>query len=178
MIAEPSVTTTPAMIRSFEGTSPTIAPTAHVDEAAVVIGDVVLEAEANVWPNVVLRGDTGQVVVGERSNVQDGAILHEDAVLEADTTVGHSAIVHDARVADGALVGMNATVLDNAHVGENAVVGAGAVVTEGTEVPPDTLVTGVPAEPKGEVDGRPGTAQADHYVDLSARHAQGSEHLD
>lgn len=166
------------MIRSFEGTSPTIAPTAHIDEAAVVIGDVVLEAESSVWPNVVLRGDTGQIVVGERSNVQDGAILHEDSVLEANTTIGHAAIVHDARVAEGSLVGMNATVLDDSHVGENAVVGAGAVVTEGTEVPPGTLVTGIPAEPKGEVDDRPGTAQADHYVELSSRHAQGSEQLD
>ncbi|AEH37032.1 gamma carbonic anhydrase family protein [Halopiger xanaduensis] len=166
------------MLRSFDGTTPQIADSAYVDEAAVIIGDVVVEADASVWPNTTLRGDHGQIVVGEGANIQDNAVLHENAELEPYATVGHSAIVHDATVAERALVGMNATVLDGARIGEGAVVAAGSVVTEGTEVPPSTLVAGAPAEPKAEVDDPHLEATADRYVDLAGRHAESSERLD
>ncbi|ADB61602.1 transferase [Haloterrigena turkmenica DSM 5511] len=167
-----------AMLRSFDGTEPQVADSAYVDEAAVVIGDVVVEAEASVWPNTTLRGDHGRIVVGEGANVQDNAVLHEDAALEPHSTVGHSAIVHDATVGERALVGMNATVLDGAHVGAGAVVAAGSVVTEGTEVPPQTLVAGAPAEPKTEIDDPHLEATADRYVELSRKYAETSERLD
>lgn len=167
-----------AMLRSFDGTEPQVADSAYVDEAAVVIGDVVVEAEASVWPNTTLRGDHGRIVVGEGANVQDNAVLHEDAALEPYATVGHGAIVHDATVGERALVGMNATVLDGAHVGAGAVVAAGSVVTEGTEVPPSTLVAGAPAEPKTEIDDPHLEATADRYVELSRRYAESSERLD
>ncbi|QLG26774.1 gamma carbonic anhydrase family protein [Halorarum halophilum] len=166
------------MIRSVDGTTPRIADSAYVDDAAVVIGDVVLEAGASVWPNATLRGDSGTIVVGEGSNVQDNAVLHEDAELEADVTVGHGAIVHAATVGEGALVGMNAVVLDGSTVGEGAVVGAGSVVTEGTEVPPETLVVGSPAEPKAEVDEAAARAPATHYVELANRYEETSERVD
>ncbi|MFC7098663.1 gamma carbonic anhydrase family protein [Halobaculum marinum] len=166
------------MIRSFDGTEPDVADSAYVDDAAVVIGDVDLADGASVWPNATLRGDHGRIVVGRESNVQDGAVLHEDAVLESEVTVGHNAIVHAATVAEGALVGMNAVVLDDAHVGEEAVVAAGAVVTEGTEVPPRTLVAGVPAEPKTELTDPPTRAAAAHYTSLAGRYAETSERLD
>ncbi|WP_126661692.1 gamma carbonic anhydrase family protein [Haloterrigena salifodinae] len=166
------------MLRSFDGTEPQVADSAYVDEAAVVIGDVLVEAEASVWPNTTLRGDHGRIVVGEGANVQDNAVLHEDAALESYATVGHSAIVHDATVGERALVGMNATVLDGARVGEGAVVAAGSVVTEETEVPPSTLVAGVPAEPKTEIDDPHLEATADRYVELSRRYAESSERLD
>lgn len=166
------------MIRTFRGTEPEIDGSAYVDEAAVVIGDVVVGADASVWPNATLRGDGGRIVVGEGSNVQDGAVLHEHAVLEPGVTVGHNAIVHAATVAEGALVGMNATVLDGAHVGEDAVVGAGAVVTEGIDVPPATLVAGVPAEPTADLDDPPSTAPAEHYVELANRYGETSERVD
>jgi len=166
------------MIRSVEGMTPQIAESAYVDEAAVVIGDVVVEDGASVWPNTTLRGDHGQIVVGERANVQDNAVLHEDAVLGPETTVGHSAIVHAATVEEGALVGMNAVVLDDVEVGSEAVIGAGSVVTEGTEVPPSTLMVGTPAEPKTELD-EPGTrAAAAHYAELATRYEETSERLD
>ncbi|WP_408958092.1 gamma carbonic anhydrase family protein [Natrinema sp. 74] len=166
------------MLRSFDGIEPRVADSAYVDEAAVVIGDVVIEDEASVWPNTTLRGDHGTIVVGEGANVQDNAVLHEEAVLEPFATVGHSAIVHDATVAERALVGMNAVVLDGAHVGEGAVVAAGSVVTEGTEVPESTLVVGTPAEPKTEIDDPHLGATADRYVELSSEHAETSERLD
>lgn len=166
------------MLRSFEGTEPQIADSAYVDEAAVVIGDVIVEADASVWPNTTLRGDHGTIVVGEGANVQDNAVLHEHAELEPYSTVGHSAIVHSATVAENALVGMNAVVLDDAHVGEGAVVAAGSVVTPGTEVSPSTLVTGTPAEPKTEIDDSHLEATAQRYVELSSRHAESSERLE
>ena len=166
------------MIRAVDGLTPTIADSAYVDEAAVVIGDVVIEDGASVWPNTTLRGDHGQIVVGERANVQDNAVLHEDAVLGPETTVGHSAIVHAATVDEGALVGMNAVVLDDAHVGEEAIVGAGSVVTEGTEVPPATLAVGTPAEPKAELDDSDTRVAAEHYAELATRYEATSERLD
>lgn len=166
------------MIRTFDGLEPQIADSAYVDEAAVVIGDVVIEEDASIWPNTTLRGDHGQVVVGERSNVQDNAVLHEDAVLEPDVTVGHSAIVHACTVEPGALVGMNAVVLDDARVGEGAIVGAGSVVTEGTEVPPETLVVGTPAEVKTELDGPVTESTTKHYAQLGSTYEETSERID
>lgn len=166
------------MLRSFDGMEPQVADSAYVDETAVVIGDVVIEAEASVWPNTTLRGDHGRIVVGDGANVQDNAVLHENATLEPFATVGHSAIVHDATVGERGLVGMNAVVLDDAHVGERAVVAAGSVVTEGTDVPPATLVAGSPAEPKTDLDDPRLEATADRYVELSRRHAATSERLE
>ncbi|NHN61561.1 MULTISPECIES: gamma carbonic anhydrase family protein [Halorussus] len=166
------------MIRSFDGTTPQIADSAYVDEAAVVIGDVVIEAEASVWPNATLRGDSDRIVVGAGANVQDNAVLHEDAVLEPETTVGHSGIVHAATVAEGALVGMNAVVLDDARIGEDAIVGAGAVVTEGTEVPTETLVTGIPAASKAELDEPRSATTAEHYVELANRYEETSRRIE
>ncbi|WP_238717327.1 gamma carbonic anhydrase family protein [Natronorubrum halophilum] len=166
------------MLRSFDGTEPRIADSAYVDEAAVVIGNVVVEADASVWPNATLRGDHGRIVVGEGANVQDNAVLHEASELGPYSTVGHSAIVHDATVAERALVGMNAVVLDGSSVGEGAVVAAGSVVTEDTEIPPSTLVAGAPAEPKAEIENPQLEATADRYVALSTRHEETGERLE
>ena len=87
------------MRRSFEGVEPQIADSAYVDDAAVVIGDVIVEDAASIWPNTTVRGDHGQIVVGAGTNVQDNAVLHEGVELGRDVTVGHSAIVHGAIVA-------------------------------------------------------------------------------
>jgi carbonic anhydrase/acetyltransferase-like protein (isoleucine patch superfamily) len=167
------------VVRSFEGVEPDIHETAYVDDEAVIVGDVTLEREASVWPNATLRGDSGAIVVGEGSNVQDGAVLHEDATLAAGVTVGHNAIVHDATVESGALVGMGAIVLDDAVVGPEAIVAAGAVVTEGTAVPSRTLVAGTPAQPLKTFEEEPAwTAAADRYVARAKRHAETSRVLD
>lgn len=166
------------MLRSIDGVAPQVADSAYVDDTAVVIGDVVIEAEASVWPNATLRGDHQRIVVGERANVQDNAVLHEDATLRPEVTLGHSAIVHGATVAEGALVGMNAVVLDDARVGEEALVAAGSVVTEGTEVPPRTLVTGVPAAPKADLDDSETRRSAERYADLARRYAASAERVD
>ena len=131
----------------LRGESP--AEKAFVHPLAFVCGAVALGAGASVWPFAVLRGDNDRVVVGDGSNVQDGAVLHADpglpCVLGRRVTVGHRAVVHGAGVDDGALVGIGALVLNGAHVGAGALVAAGAVVREGFAVPPGTLVAGVPA---------------------------------
>jgi carbonic anhydrase/acetyltransferase-like protein (isoleucine patch superfamily) len=167
------------VVRSFDGVEPDIHETAYVDDAAVVVGDVVLERNASVWPNATLRGDSGTVLVAEGSNVQDGAVLHEDATLGTGVTVGHNAIVHDATVEAGALVGMGSIVLDDSVIGSEAIVAAGAVVTEGAEVPPRSLVAGTPANVVKTFDEEPEwTAAAERYVQRAKRHAETSETVD
>jgi carbonic anhydrase/acetyltransferase-like protein (isoleucine patch superfamily) len=166
------------MIRSFDGTEPDVHETAYVDPAAVAIGDVTLEAEASVWPNVTLRGDHGPIVLREGANVQDNAVLHEGAEIGPYATVGHTAIVHNAEVRERGLVGMGATVLDRSVVGEEAMVGANSLVTEDSEIEPSTLYAGVPAEKIKEVEASPWAYAGDRYVQLSREHMESSERLD
>ena len=166
------------VIRAFDGVEPEVHEDAHVDETAVVIGDVVLEADASVWPNAVLRGDRGAIRLREGANVQDGAVCHEGAEIGPGATVGHNAIVHAATVEERALVGMGATVLDDSVVGEAAMVAANALVTEGAGVAPRTLVAGVPAEVKTEFEESPWAHAGEEYEQLSRLHAETSERLD
>jgi len=136
---------------------------------AVVLGDVTLEAESSVWFQAVLRGDVDHIAVGERSNIQDGAVLHADhgfpCRIGAGVTVGHRAIVHGATIGDNTTVGMGAIVLNGAVVGENCIIGAAALVTEGTHIPPGSLAVGIPAKVK-----RPLTADEIERNRLSATH--------
>jgi carbonic anhydrase/acetyltransferase-like protein (isoleucine patch superfamily) len=163
------------MLRSFDGVEPDVHESAYVDPAAVVIGDVTIEAEASVWPNVTLRGDHGPIVLREGANVQDNAVLHEGAEIGPYATVGHTAIVHNATVEERALVGMQATVLDRSTVGEEAMVGANSLVTDETEVEPNTLYAGTPAEKVKEVEDSPWAYAGDRYVQLSREHMERSE---
>lgn len=166
------------MLKSFDGTEPEVAESAYVAESAVVIGNVVIEEEASVWPNATIRGDHDTIVLREGANVQDNAVLHEGAVLEKHATVGHGAIVHAATVDERGLVGMNAVVLDDSHVGREALVAAGSVVTEGTDIPANTLATGSPAEVKTEVQDSPWAEAGERYVELSRKHMATSEIVD
>ena len=130
--------------------SPTIAPTAFVHPAAVIIGDVTLGAHVSVWPTAVLRGDSDAIVVGEDSNIQDGTIVHVDpgvpCTIGARVAIGHRAIVHGATVENDCLIGMGAILLNRVHVGSGSIVGAGAVCREGMIIPPNSLVVGVPGK--------------------------------
>jgi len=124
-------------------------PTAFVAEGAWLIGDVEVGKDAGIWFNAVLRGDINAIRVGERTNIQDGAVLHVtkdySVWIGEDVTVGHHAMIHGCRIERGALIGMSAVVLDNARVGPFALVAAGSVVRENFLVPEGTLVAGVPA---------------------------------
>ena len=133
--------------------TPIIPHSAWVAGTATVRGDVTLGEDVSVWFGAVLRGDEAPVTVGDRTNIQDGAVLHVSAgfpcVVGADVTIGHGAVVHGCTVEDGALIGIRATVLDGAVIGAGAMVGAGAVVPPGMRVPPGMLALGVPARVAG-----------------------------
>ena len=128
---------------------PDIHPTAYVHPAAVVTGDVTLGARVSVWPTAVIRGDTDAIIIGPDTNVQDGTIIHVDhgvpTTIGARVGIGHRAIVHGATVADDVLIAMGAILLNRVHVGTGSIIGAGAVCTEGMQIPPNSLVLGVPA---------------------------------
>jgi carbonic anhydrase/acetyltransferase-like protein (isoleucine patch superfamily) len=137
-------------ILEHHGVTPTIDPSAFIAPGSWVIGDVVIEADASIWFNAVLRGDINGIRIGKRSNIQDGVVVHVtkelDVVVGDDVTVGHKAMLHGCRVDQGSLIGMNAVVLDRARVGAFAVVAAGSVVREGFVVPEGMLVAGVRAK--------------------------------
>jgi len=166
------------MIRSFDGIEPDIHDSAYVDPAAVGIGDVTLEAAATGCPNLTLRRDHGAITLRPGANVQDNAVLHEGAEIGPYATVGHTAIVHNSTVEERALVGMSATVLDRSTVGERAMVGANSLVTEDTDIEPNTLYAGTPAEKIKEVEDSPWAYAGDRYVELSREHMESSEILD
>jgi carbonic anhydrase/acetyltransferase-like protein (isoleucine patch superfamily) len=134
---------------------PEAAHSAFVAPGAYVVGAVYLGEESSVWYGAVLRGDTEAIRVGERTNVQDGCVLHADpgypAMVGADCVVGHNAVVHGCQIGDGCLIGMSATILNGARIGEGSVVAAGALVPEGKEFPPRSLVIGAPAKRVREV---------------------------
>jgi len=137
-------------IYSIDGHAPSVAPDAFVVDNATVIGRVTLQARASVWFNAVLRGDGDRIVVGEQSNVQDGAVLHVDPgfplTLGERVSVGHQAMLHGCTVGAGSLIAIKAVVLNGAVIGEQCLVGAGAIVTEGKSFPPRSLVLGAPAK--------------------------------
>ena len=166
------------MIRSFDGHEPEIDDSAYVDESAVVIGEVTIEADASVWPGAVLRGDHGEIVLREGANVQDNATLHEGGEVGPYATIGHNAIVHSATVGERCMIGMGAIVLDNSVIGDGSLVGANSVVTEGTEVPESSLALGTPAEVIKEVEDSYWHEAGDRYVELSKIHAETSEVLE
>lgn len=156
---------------------PSIHPTAFVHPQAVVLGDVTLGAHASVWPTAVLRGDSDRIVVGDESNVQDGSVLHADhglpALVGKRVAIGHRAIVHGAVVEDGCLIGMGCVVLNGARVGAGSIIGAGAVVTEGMQIPPGSLVLGVPArvvKPVTPAMAARIAATVDGYLELKEQH--------
>jgi carbonic anhydrase/acetyltransferase-like protein (isoleucine patch superfamily) len=131
---------------------PTIHELAFVHPDAVIIGDVTVGAYASVWPSAVLRGDSSRIVVGDRTSIQDGAIIHCTSELPtligSDCTVGHNAHLEGCTVEDGALVGSGSLVLHKVIVRSGALVAAGAVCTTGLEVPAGALAVGVPARIK------------------------------
>ena len=117
---------------------------------AQVMGDIVLKENASVWFGAVLRGDNDPIVIGENSNVQDGAVMHTDIgcplTLGDNVTVGHQAMLHGCSVGDNSLIGIGATVLNGAKIGRNCLIGAHALVGEGKEIPDNSMVLGMPGK--------------------------------
>ena len=144
------------MIRPFRGKHPQVHPTAYVAESAEVIGDVEIGEESSVWFHAVVRGDVFHIRIGNRTNIQDGTVVHVSngthaTILEDEVTVGHNVTLHGCHIERGCLVGMGSIVMDAVRVGAQSIVAAGALVSPGTIVPPRSLVIGVPAKVKRQL---------------------------
>ncbi len=139
----------------------------YVARGASIIGDVTVGADSGIWPCAVLRGDVAPIIVGARTNIQDGAILHGNPSFTVrvgdDVTIGHGAIVHGCTVDNGSLIGMGAILLDGCHVGAGCLVAAGALVPPGMEIPPGMMAVGNPARVK-----RPTTEAEQELLAFSA----------
>ena len=145
-------------------------------EGARVCGDVTLGKGVSVWYNAVLRGDEGAITVGEDTNIQDGAVLHEETVVGKGCTIGHNAIVHGCTVGDNTLVGMGAIILNGAKVGSNCIVGAGALVTGKMDAPDGVMLLGSPAKvvrPLTEAEIESNRASARGYLHAAEQYCKG-----
>jgi len=165
-------------IRSYQGHSPRIADGVFVADTALIIGNVAIGEQSSIWFHSVLRGDINSITVGQRSNLQDGTIVHVDyerykTIIEDEVTIGHHATIHGCTLHSRCLIGMGATILSGAEVQTGAIVAAGSVVREGQIVPERTLVAGVPAQPRRQITTEEWDMiinSALHYVDYSLQY--------
>ncbi|HEY1820302.1 MAG TPA: gamma carbonic anhydrase family protein [Trebonia sp.] len=165
-------------IYALDDDEPEIDELAYVAPDAVVIGRVKIGPEASVWPGAVLRGDHGFIVVGARTSVQDGTIVHCTAkwptIIGADCVVGHNAHLEGCVVEDGCLIGSGSITLNRVVIGRGSIVAAGAVVPEGFNVPPGSLVAGVPATIKrSNVDPTWTEGAVQNYIATARHHRKG-----
>lgn len=133
------------------GISPVMGTDCFIAPNATIVGDVVMGNDCSVWFNAVIRGDVNSIRMGNKVNVQDGAVIHctfekTKAIIGNNVSIGHNAIVHGCVIQDNVLIGMGAIVMDNAQIGSNSIIAAGAVVLEGTVVEPGSIYAGVPAK--------------------------------
>ena len=140
------------MIREWNGHTPKIDPSAFIHESAEIIGKVIIGKNVSVWPNAVIRGDIEEIIIGDRTNIQDNTVIHTDigspTVLGSGISVGHSVILHSCSVKDSCLIGMGSILLEGAVIEEECLIGAGALVSPGKTMPRGSLVLGIPAKVK------------------------------
>lgn len=168
------------MIYALDDLTPKIAADAWVAPDANVIGNVVLEAGANVWFGATLRGDNEEIRIGVGSNIQENCVLHTDIgyplVIGAHCTIGHKVMLHGCTIGEGSLIGMGATILNGAKIGKGCLIGAGALITEGKEIPDGALVMGAPGKVVRMLDDEARARilwSAAHYCDNAARFRTG-----
>jgi len=140
-----------AVILPVNGIAPTFGENCFIAPNATIVGDVLIGNDCSIWFNAVVRGDVNSIRIGNKVNIQDGAVLHctyqkTKVTLGNNVSIGHNAIVHGCTVHDNVLIGMGAIVMDNCEIGSNTIIAAGAVVTEGTKVPSGCIYAGVPAK--------------------------------
>jgi len=152
---------------AFEGKSPRVHPTAFIAPTATLVGDVVVEENASVWYNTVLRADFQSIVIRRGANVQDCSVLHVTPAggveVGPGATVGHLCMVHAATLGEECLVGNSSTVLDGARIGARAMIAAGSLVTPGMEIPEAVLAMGAPCKVRGPLAGTP----AERWVQMN-----------
>lgn len=168
----------PPLILPYKGVMPTIHPTAWIAPGAAVIGDVHIGAESNIWFGCVIRGDVMPIRIGERTNIQDGSVVHVTrkigpTVIGSGVTVGHKALIHAATIEDGSFVGMGSVVLDFAVIESGGFLAAGGILTPRKRIPKGQMWAGNPAKylrdlKQEEIDYIPVSAQ--HYVTLAKDH--------
>lgn len=146
-----------ALIKSLRGFTPKFGQDCYLAETATIIGDVVMGDQCSVWFNAVVRGDVHQIRIGNKVNIQDGAIIHctyqtAPTHIGNNVSIAHKAIVHGCTIHDNVLIGMNAIVMDNAVIGSNSIIAAGSVVLENTVVEPGSVYAGIPAKKVKSVD--------------------------
>ena len=140
-----------ALILPVKGISPTMGNDCFIAPNATLVGEVVLGDQCSIWFNAVLRGDVNSISLGNKVNVQDGAVIHctylrSKTIIGNNVSIGHNAIVHGCVIEDNVLVGMGSVIMDNAQIGSNSIIAAGAVVLENTIVEPGSIYAGVPAK--------------------------------
>lgn len=146
-----------ALIKSVRGFTPIIADNCYLAENATIIGDVTIGKDCSIWFGAVLRGDVNTITIGDKVNIQDGAVIHtlykkSTTTIGNGVSIGHNAVVHGATIEDSCLIGMGAVVLDNAVIEKGAIVAANALVLSGTRVEAGTIWAGVPAKKIKSVD--------------------------
>ncbi len=143
-------------ITPFEGRSPRFNKTVFIDPTARLIGDILIDSGASIWPFVVLRADSNQIRIGERSVLLDKVLVESPkghpVVVEKNALISHGAILHGCTIREGAIVGIGAIVLDGAEVGKDSIVGSGSLVPPGMKVPASSLVLGIPAKVVRELE--------------------------
>ena len=166
------------MIKQFGSNNPQLGRDVYISESAAVIGDVILGNEVNIWFGAVLRGDMHYIRVGSYSNIQDNAVVHVTTAVSPTTigknvTVGHGAIIHGCTIEDNCMIGMGSVVMDDAVVGEGSLIGAGALVSPNMEIPPKSLVVGMPGKVVRKVSAQEYQMIMDRpqeYIDLAAKY--------
>ncbi len=161
------------MIIGYLGKIPRLESGVFVAEGATLIGDIVVGKDSSIWFNAVVRADVNSVRIGDRTNVQDNAVIHVtrnkwSTFVASNVTIGHGAIVHGCVIEDACLIGMGSILLDGSRIGENSIVAAGSVVREGMIVPSRSLVAGVPGRivrNLSDVEVEKIRESAQHYVD-------------
>ncbi|QCX02381.1 gamma carbonic anhydrase family protein [Aggregatimonas sangjinii] len=163
--------------KTINGKSPEIGEDCFIAENAVIVGEVSMGSQCSIWYNAVLRGDVHFIKLGNKVNVQDGAVVHctyqkSPTTIGNNVSIGHNAIVHGCTIHDNVLIGMGSIVMDDCVVESNSIIAAGAVLTKGTHVPPGTVFAGMPAKKikdispelsKGEID-----RIAENYIKYSS----------
>lgn len=156
---------------------PDVDETAYIAPGVKLLGQVKINKGCNIWPNVVARGDMNKIVIGAGTNIQDNSTLHVDdeqpLLIGENVTVGHAAVLHGCNIEDECLIGMGATILNDAKIGTGSIIGAGALIPEGKEIPPNSLVIGLPgkvvrettAEEREEI-----SESAQTYMELAREH--------
>ena len=165
------------MIYDLEKNVPEVHSDAWVAPNATIIGKVKLEKNSSIWFNAVLRGDIEPIVIGEKSNIQDGSVLHTDPgyplTVGKGVTVGHMVMLHGCKISDDTLIGIGSIILNNAKIGKNCIVGANTLITENKTIPDNSLVVGSPGRVLRKVTDEEIKAileNGKHYVDISKKY--------